>query len=187
VFTGRQHASAAPTQLRQAYVFNSPIIRVLVSSSLVLVLLLPAGNTPGEASINLGRQAVSANTGSLGARAVAGSGTMHTADAGATVTANIMLLTPRKVVNEGSVAFTDRAYTAAAVAGLGDGPVAMARANEVAAMARAERDAIMVGEQRDWVGRQNEAHATVAARTQSRTQAIDEVRGGSSSSSSDGL
>jgi hypothetical protein len=109
---------------------------------------LHAGNTPGEASINLGRQAISAHTGSLGARAVAGSGVMHTAEEGATVSANIMLLTPRKVVNEGSVAFTDRAHNSAAVAGLGIGPVAIARANEVAAMARAERDATIVGAQR---------------------------------------
>jgi hypothetical protein len=73
---------------------------------------------------------------------------MHTAETGATVTANILLLAPRKVVNEGSVAFTDRPHNSAAVAGMGNGPVAMARGNEVAAMARAERDATIVGAQR---------------------------------------
>jgi hypothetical protein len=113
-----------------------------------------AGNTPGEANINLGRQVISAHTGSLGARAVAGSGVMHTAEEGATVSANIMLLTPRKIVDQGSVAFTDRAHNSAAVAGMGNGPVAIARANEVASMARAERDMVIVGAQRaDWNNR----------------------------------
>jgi hypothetical protein len=73
---------------------------------------------------------------------------MHTAEEGATVSNNLQLLAPCKVVNEGSVAFTDRAHNSAAVAGLGNGPVAIARANEVATMARAERDAIIVGVER---------------------------------------
>ncbi|WIA14344.1 hypothetical protein OEZ85_002873 [Tetradesmus obliquus] len=93
-----------------------------------------AGNTPGEANINLGRQAIAAHTGSLGARAVAGSGVMHTAEEGATVSANLLLMTPRKVVNEGSVAFTDRAHNSAAV---GTAAAAAAAAAQTAAAAAA--------------------------------------------------
>ncbi|WIA10881.1 hypothetical protein OEZ85_011047 [Tetradesmus obliquus] len=97
-----------------------------------------SGNTAAEASVNMGIQAVAAT--STGARAVAGSGAYHTAAAtGGSVSHNRPLFRPSTVHNPGNaVAFTDIAPLSAAVSGTGNGPVAVAVGDEVAAMARSE-------------------------------------------------
>lgn len=69
--------------------------------------------------MNLGREVIAATE--QGARAVAGSGVMHTAEVGASVSSNTVSFRPATVPNRGSVAFTDVAANSAAVNGMGNG------------------------------------------------------------------
>ncbi|KAF6264006.1 hypothetical protein COO60DRAFT_1634693 [Scenedesmus sp. NREL 46B-D3] len=96
-----------------------------------------SGHLAGEANMVLGREVI-AVTGQ-GARAAAGSGVAHTADREAAVSSTTALFRPRTVVNKGSVAFTDVAPNSAAVSGMGNGPAAIAWADEVGSMARSWR------------------------------------------------
>lgn len=75
----------------------------------------------------------------MGARASAGSGVMFTGDNKGANTNNIISFKPGTSASRGSVSFTDVTPTSAGVTGQGNGPVAIATGNEVAAMARSQK------------------------------------------------
>ncbi|KAF8062681.1 thioredoxin-like 4 [Scenedesmus sp. PABB004] len=102
--------------------------------------LVRSGNYPSDANSNLGIEAIAATY--MGARAVAGTSVMHTADDGATVSASLRLFTPATPHHVDSTAFTDNTPNSAAVSGYGNGPATIAWGNDVATMARSWRDRV---------------------------------------------